>query len=136
MSRGWVDAFVAFSGEHEAEFDAACESALAPGDAIVTLSDRVRVRVRDPRDDGLFLLALPGDLAQRHRVGAGRYEFPAESWPVVREAASGLAIRSTVVRWVVCRLELRHRRLLDALRAALLRRAPVFGPTYPRIVAV
>ena len=33
------------------------------------------------------------------------------------------------------RLDFRRRSALDALRAALLRRAPTFGPTYPRIIA-
>ena len=133
MSGVWIDAFAGFSRTHEADFDAACAEAVSPGDAIVTLQDRLRVRVRDPHEDGMLLLALPGDLAQRHRVGPGRYDFPEECWPEVREAASLLGIRFDVAPWLVCRLELRDRGTLRALRAALLRRAPIFGATYPRI---
>ena len=133
MSGGWIDAFAAFSRTHEADFDAACAEAVSPGGAVVTFHDWLRVRVRDPYEDGMLLLALPGDLAQRHRVGPGRYEFPEECWPAVREATSLLGVRFGVVPWLVCRLELRDGGTLRALSAALLRRAPTFGPTYPRL---
>ena len=132
MSAGWIEAFAFLSSVHQDEFEEVCAGAIGTGDATIIRHDLLRVRVRDPDEDGMLLLALPGDLAQKCRAGPGRYLFPAESAPVVRDAVSLHRIRAGVVPTAVFDLEL-HDAALDALRAALLRRAPTFGPTYPRI---
>ena len=136
MSGGWLDAFALVSSVHQDEFERAYMEAVDPRDATILIErGLVRARVRCPYEDGLLLLALPDDLGQRCMVGPGRYRFPAEDWRTVHEAAEYHGIRTRVVPSLLYRLELRHRGALDALRAAVLRRAPTFGPTYPRFVA-
>ena len=134
MNGGWIDAFAVLSKRHEDRFDAAVAEAVDPCDAIVTSQDWLRVRVRDFHEDGSLLVALPGDLGQRCMVGPGLYVPPPERWPEFRDAIDLLNIRASVIAWVSMRLELRHLGVLDALRAALLRRGPTFGQTYPRII--
>ncbi len=95
--------------------------------------DLLRVRVRNPHEDVLLLLALPDDSGQRCRVGPGSYAFPPGWEPEIRRIMAHNGVRASVVPTAVFRLELRRGGALDALRAALLRRAPTFGPTYPRI---
>ena len=135
MSRGWIDAFAVISATHEAEFGAACEEAICPYDATVIPHPFLRVRVRHPVDDIILLLALPDDSGLRCRVGPGSYLFPPELAPEIRRIVSHHDLRAGVVPSVGYQLELRDGYALRGLCAALLRRAPTFGPTYPRIVA-
>jgi len=129
----WTSAFAVLSSVHQDEFEEVCAEALGVGDAVIIIRrDVLRVRVRDPGQEGVLLLALPGDLGQRCRFGPGRYVFPAEATPIIRDAVSLLGIRASVVPTAVFDMELRGG-ALGALRAALLRRAPVFGSRYPRI---
>ncbi len=133
MSDFGTHAFALLSSTHQDEFEEVCMEAINPGDAIIMRHDLLRVRVGDPEEDGVVLLAMPGDLAQRCRVGPGSYVFPPERSAEVRAGLSQLGIRASVVPSAVYSLDLRDPGLLDALRAALLRQAPTFGPTYPRI---
>ena len=135
MNGDWIEAFALLSGVHEDDFEEALAEGVDPRDATVIHYGLVRARVRDPQEDFLLLMALKGDLAQRCRVGPGRYWFPAERWPEVHEAAERHRIRTRAVPSLLYRMEMRRDGPLDALRAALLRRAPTFGPTYPRIIA-
>ena len=95
--------------------------------------DLLRVRVRDRSDEVLMLLALPDDSGQRCRVGRGSYAFPPGWAPEIRHIAAFHDIRASVVPSACFELELWRDGALEGLRAALLRRAPTFGPTYPRI---
>lgn len=131
--KGCIEAFVVLGRTHENEFDAAYAEVVDPCDVIVTLRNWIRVRVRNRDEDGSLLLGLPGDLGQRRMVRPGVYVFPAEHWPDFQDMIAFLNIRASVVAWVTMRLELRNSAVLAALRAALLRRAPTFGPSYPRI---
>jgi hypothetical protein len=132
MSGEWIDASAVLSAAHEAEFYAACKEAVEPHDAIVVPFPFLRVRLRDPAHDIILLLTLAG-WGQHHRVAPGSYEFPMEREAEVRAIVSDHGLRASVVPSLRFRLELRHGRLLDDLRAALLGRVPTFGPTYPRI---
>ena len=129
----WRDAFALVSSIHQDEFEEVYAGAVDPDDASMMHHRMVRARVPDPHQDGLLLLALRDDFGQRCMVGPGRYWFPAEDWREVDDIAHYHGIRTRVVPSVLYRLEFRRRNALDALRAALLRRAPTFGPTYPRI---
>ena len=135
MSHGWIDAFAVLSATHEAEFEAVCEGAICPYDATVIPHPFLRVRVRNLTDAIVLALALPDDFGKRCRVGPGRYVFPPEWAPEIRRIVSHHDLRASVVPSVGYRLELRDDGALRGLCAALLRRAPTFRPTYPRIVA-
>ena len=135
MSGGWLDAFALVSSIHQDEFEQAYVEAVGPGDSSMMHHRLVRARVPDPHQDGLLLLALKDDFGQRCMVGPGRYWFPAEDWRGVHDIALYHGIRMRVVPSLLYRLDFRRRSALDALRAALLRQAPTFGPTYPRFVA-
>ena len=135
MSHGWIDAFAVLSATHEAEFEAACEEAICPYDATVIPHPFLRVRVRNLEDETILWMALPHDSWTRCRVGPGRYVFPPEWAPEIRRIVSHHDLRASVVPSVGYRLELRDGGALRGLCAALLRRAPTFGPTYPRVVA-
>lgn len=135
MSHGWIDAFAVLSATHEAEFEAACEDAICPYDATVIPHPFLRVRVRNIEDETILWMALPHDSGKRCRVGPRSYVFPPEWAPEIRRIVSHHDLRASVVPSVGYRLELRDGGALRSLCAALLRRAPTFGPTYPRIVA-
>ena len=135
MSHGWIDAFAVLSATHEAEFEAACEEAICPYDATVVPHPFLRVRVRHPDDEIVLVLALPDDFGKRCRVGPGSYVFPPEWAPEIQRIVSHHDLRASVVPSVRYHLELRDGDALRGLCAALLRRAPTFGPTYPRIIA-
>ena len=135
MSHGWIDAFAVLSATHEAEFEAACEEAICPYDATVIPHPFLRVRVRNLTDKIVLALALPDDFGKRCRVGPRSYVFPPEWAPEIRRIVSHHDLRASVVPSVGYRLELRDGGALRGLCAALLRRAPTFGPTYPRIDA-
>ena len=135
MSHGWIDAFAVLSATHEAEFEAACEEGVGPCDATVIPHPFLRVRVRRPEDEIVLVLALPDDSGQRCRVGPGSYVFPPEWAPEIRRIVSHHDLRASVVPSVHYHLELRDGCALRGLCAALLRRAPTFGRTYPRIIA-
>ena len=135
MSHGWIDAFAVLSATHEAEFEAACEEAICPLDATVIPHPFLRVRVRHPVDAIVLALALPGDSGLRCRVGPGSYVFPPDWAPEIRRIVAHHDLWANVVPSVGYQLELRDGGALRGLCAALLRRAPTFGPTYPRIVA-
>ena len=132
MRAGWIDALAVLSAAHEAEFEAACDEAIDPRDATVVPHPFLRVRVRDPAHEVILLLALAG-WVQDYRVAPGSYEFPAEWEAEVRAIVSNHSLRASVVPSLRFHLALRHGGLLGRLRAAVLRRAPTFGPTYPRI---
>jgi hypothetical protein len=132
MSGGWIDASTVLSAAHEAEFEAACEEAVEPHDATVVPYPFLRVRLRDPAHEPILLVAVE-DWGQDYRVAPGSYECPMEREAEVRAIVSNNSLRASVVPSLRFRLELRHAGLLDGLRAALLGRAPTFGPTYPRI---
>ena len=132
MSGVWTSALALLSAVHQDEFEEVCVGAIGVGDAVIIRHDLLRVRVRNRDEDFLLLMALPDDLGQRCRVGPGGYLFPAEAAPEVRGAISLHRIRAGFVPTAVFDLELRGG-ALDALRAALLRRTPTFGPTYPVI---
>jgi hypothetical protein len=133
MSDFATRAFALLSSAHQDEFEEVCAEAIDAGDAIIMRHDLLRVRVRDPHEEFMLLLALPDDCAQRCRVGPGRYMFPPDRAPEIRRIAAFHGIRASVVPSACFELELWRDGALDALRAALLRRAPTFGPTYPRI---
>ena len=126
-------AYALVSKTHQDAFEEVCVEAIDTAQAIIMFNAILRVRLRDPRDDGVVLLAMPGDLAQRCRVGPGSFVFQPERSAEVRAQLSQLGIRASFVPSAVYSLDLRDPGLLDALRAVLLRRAPTFGPTYPRI---
>jgi hypothetical protein len=132
MSAGWTSAFAVLASVHQDEFEEVCAEAIDVGDAVIIRRDVLRLRVRDPAQEVALLLALPGDLGQRCRYAPGRYVFPLWEAPVVQDAVSLLGIRAGVVPTAVFDMELLGG-ALDALRAGLLRRAPTFGPSYPRI---
>jgi hypothetical protein len=133
MSDSGTHAFALLSSTHQDEFEEVCAQAISAGEAIIMRHDLLRVRVRDPHEEFLLLLALPDDFAQRCRVGPGRYVFPPEWAPEIRRIGAFHGIRASVVPSACFELDLWRDGALDALRAALLRRAPTFGPTYPRI---
>ncbi|MBD0272901.1 MAG: hypothetical protein ICV73_13355 [Acetobacteraceae bacterium] len=135
MRSGWLDAFAVLSATHEADFEAACEEAICPLDATVIPHPFLRVRVRNPEDETILWVALPDDFGPRCRVEPGRYVFPPEWAPEIRRIVSHHDLRASVVPSVRYHLELRDGGALRGLCAALLRRAPTFGPTYPRITA-
>ncbi len=135
MRGKWIEAFALLGSVHQDEFEEVYAGAVDPGDGIVMHHGLVRARVPDPHQDGLLLLALKDDFGQRCRVGPGRYWFPAEDWRGVHDIAQYHGIRTRAVPSLLYRLDFRRRSALDALRAALLRQAPTFGPTYPRFVA-
>ena len=132
MNAGWIDALAVLSAAHESKFEMACDEAIDPRDATVVPHPFLRVRLRDPAHEIILLLALTG-CGQNHRVAPGSYEFPAEREAEVRGIVSYHSLRASVVPSLRFHLALRHGGLLGGLRAALLRRAPTFGPTYPRI---
>ena len=131
MHENWIEAFALVSSAHQDEFEEVCAGAIDTGDAIIMRHDLLRVRVRDPAEE-VVLLALTR-CGQHHRVAPGCYGVPAEWEPEVRDIVSLHGIRAGVVPSACFELEVRHDGALAALRAALLRRAPTFGPTYPRI---
>ena len=61
--------------------------------------------------------------------------FPPEWAPEIQRIVSNHDLRAGVVPSVGYQLELRDAGALRGLCAALLRRAPIFRPTYPRIIA-
>jgi hypothetical protein len=132
VSDSWVEAFALVSSAHQDEFEEVCAAAIDTGDAIIMRHDLLRVRVRDPAEEGVLLLALTR-CGQHHRVAPGSYGFPADWESEVCDIVSFHGIRASVVPSACFELEVRHHGALDALPAALLRRAPTFGPTYPRI---
>jgi hypothetical protein len=134
MSAAWITAFAVLSAAHEGEFESACEETISASDAIMVQHPFLHVRVRDPAEEVVLLLAL-SRCGQHHWVVPGNYAFPAEWETEVRDIASFHSIRASIIPSVSFQLELRHGGLLDDLRAALLSRAPTFGPTYPRIIA-
>lgn len=129
---GWIDALAVRGAAHEAEFLAACEEAVEPHDATVVPREFLRVRLWDSAHEVILLFALRG-CGRHFRVAPGSYEFPMEWEAEVRAVVSDHGLRASVVPSLRVRLELRHGGLLDDLSAALLGRAPTFGPTYPRI---
>ena len=133
MSGHGVRAFALLSSTHQDEFEEVCMEAINPGDAIIMRHDLLRVRVRDPAEEIVLLMALPDDSGQRCRVGPGSYAFPPGWAPEIRRVAALHGIRASVVPTACFELELWCDDALEALRAALLRRAPTFGPTYPLI---
>lgn len=133
MSEFGIRAFALLSSTHQDEFEEVCAAAIETGDAIIMRHDLLRVRVRDPQEEVLLLLALPDDIGQRCRVAPGSYAFPPGWTAEIRRMVAFHGVRASVVPTAVFRLDLRHGGLLDALRAALLERAPTFGPTPPRI---
>ncbi|MFC7538758.1 hypothetical protein ACFQU2_03875 [Siccirubricoccus deserti] len=80
----------------------------------------------------LLLMALRG-WGQDYRTRPGLYSFPAEWEEEVREIVQFNGLRAVFVPSVCYHLELRSAGLIDDLNAALLKRAPTFGTTYPRI---
>jgi hypothetical protein len=132
VSARWISAFAVLSSVHQDEFEEVCVEAIDVGDAVIIRRDVLRVRVRDPEEDFMLLMAMPGDLGQRCRFAPGRYVFPPEAAPIVHDGVSLLSVRASIVPTAVFDMELRGG-ALEALRAALLRRAPTFGPRYPRI---
>lgn len=134
MSGGWLDAFALVRRDDQDEFEEACIDAFDTGEAIVIRHDLLRVQAAEEDDAIMLLLALPGDLAHRCRIAPGLYEF-APGWePELRRIAREHRVSAAVEPTARFELGLRHPGLIDALRAALLRRAPTFGPEYPRIV--
>jgi hypothetical protein len=134
VSAGWIDAFAVLSATHEAEFEAACGEAIDPRDATIAPHPFVRVRLPDVAEEVLLMLALTG-CGQDYWVGPLSYEFPPEWEAEVRDIVSLHRLRASIVPSVRFHLGLRHGGLIDDLNAALLRRAPLFGPSYPRIAA-
>ncbi len=126
-------AFALLSSKHQDEFEEVYAEVIHPTEAIIMRHDLLRVRVRNSEDEFWLLMALPDDSGQRCRVGPGSYAFPPEWEPEVRRVAAFHNIRASVVPSACFELELWRDDALEALRAALLRRAPTFGPTYPRI---
>jgi len=131
VSERWTKALAVVSSVRQDEFEEVCMEAVEPGCAVVIRRDVLRVRVRDPAQEVVLLLALPCDLGQRCRVAPGRYILPPGAAPLVYEAVSRLGIGAGIVPTAVFDMELLDG-ALDAQRAALLRRGPTFGPTYPR----
>ncbi len=132
MSGRGERALALLSSTHQDEFEQVCVEAIGTGNAIIMRHDLLRVRVRS-LDEFMLLMALPDDFGQRHRVGPGSYAFPPGWAPDIRRIAAFHNIRASVVPSACFELELWRDGALQALRAALLRRAPTFGPTYPRI---
>ena len=128
MRENWIEASALVSSAHQDESEEVCAAAIDAGDAIIMRRDLLRVRVRDPAEEGVLLLALTR-CGQHHRVAPGSYGVPAEWEPEVRDIVSLHGIRAGVVPSACFALEFRH----DGALAALLRQAPTFGPTYPRI---
>jgi hypothetical protein len=133
MKAEWIAASVTVSATHESEFEATCEEAIDPCDAMVMPYRFLHVRFRDPADEPLLMLAVNG-CGQHYRVSAANYEFPTEWEAEVRELVSFHRVQASIVPAARYHLELRYPDLLGALRAALLRKAPTFGATYPRVV--
>jgi hypothetical protein len=136
VSAAWTDAFVVLSMTHAAEFETLFEEALEPCGATAVPCPFLRVRLRHVGDEMLLLMALSSDrCGQHHRVGLLRYAFPAEWEGEVRDILAFHSIKAGVVPSVCYRFELRQAGMLDDLRGALFKRAPTFGPTYPKIAA-
>ncbi len=133
MSENRIEAFALVGSAHQDEFEEVRAAAIDTGGAIIMRRDLLRVRVRDPAEEVVPLLLALTRCRQHHRVAPGCYGFPAEWEAEVRGIVPFHGIRAGVVPSARFELEVRHDGALDALRAALLRRAPTFGPTYPRI---
>ena len=132
MNGEWMRAFALVSKTHQDQFEEVYVEAIDPGDAIIMRHDFLRVRLRDPTEEVLLMMGLTR-CGQHHRAAPGGYGFPADWESEVRDIVSFHRLRASVVPSALFELDLRRDGALDALRAALLRQAPTFGPTYPRI---
>ena len=135
MSGGWIDAFALVRRDDQDGFEEACIDAFDTGDAIVIRHDVLHVQADGDEDAIMLLLALPDDTAYRCRIAPGLHEFLPEWEPELRRIVRDNRVSASLVPTARFELDLRHPGLIDALRGALLRQAPTFGPTYPRFVA-
>lgn len=130
---GWIDAYALVKRDDQDEFEEACVDAFDGGDAIVIRHDVLHVQVDGDGDAIMLLLALPDDTAYRCRIAPGLHEFPLGWEHELRRVVRDHCISASVVPTARFEPGLRHRALVEASRAALVRRTPTFGQTYPRI---